>query len=133
MYSKQFCERCNRWYCFFCNETWNSEMVNTQYTCRNNCIYENKITYEWMPFTFGNRPNITQIPNRRHCPNRECLELCVRVDGHGAGCPLHTCESCNHQFCFICLRPSATCNSDVKNCTSIKSQTYEGFPKSTDL
>jgi hypothetical protein len=133
MYSKQHCERCQRWYCFFCNETWNTEMTNAQYTCRNNCEYENKITYELVPYTYGNRPGITQIPNRRHCPNRECLELCARVNGYGGGCSIHTCESCGQDFCFICLRPGSKCTADINNCKCVKPQVYTDFPKSTDI
>ena len=132
MYSKQYCEQCQRWHCFFCNETWNDRMINAQYTCHNNCYYENKITYELVPYTCGNRPGITQIPDRRHCPNHECLELCARVNDFGGNCSMHTCASCNHQFCFICFRSPSECYAKPDICTSIKQQIYEDFPKSTD-
>ena len=49
MYAKQKCNNCQRWLCFFCNADWNEsekKMRNEKYTCKVNCFWETKITYQ---------------------------------------------------------------------------------------
>jgi hypothetical protein len=49
LYAKQQCNNCQRWLCFFCNSDWNEterNRVNEMYTCKVNCFWETKITYQ---------------------------------------------------------------------------------------
>ncbi|CAF3384252.1 unnamed protein product [Rotaria socialis] len=126
LFSKQSCSRCARWFCFFCNKTWDDTlMTNNKYTCHNNCTYENATTYEEVPINHSTKIRET-LPNRRTCPE------CKTLGCYGGASKMHTCLNCRHQFCFICLRPQSKCsyNSD-KEC-KLLSQTYGIFPKSTD-
>ncbi|CAF1546034.1 unnamed protein product, partial [Didymodactylos carnosus] len=50
LYSQQTCDTCNRVFCFFCNRDWDeTAMKNDQFTCHQNCEYENKLTFEMVP------------------------------------------------------------------------------------
>ncbi|CAF0866410.1 unnamed protein product [Rotaria sordida] len=76
MYAKQKCNNCQRWLCFFCNTDWNENernMRNEKYTCRVNCFWETKITYQLVTLNFN---KAMKVPNRRCCP--KCFECgCV--------------------------------------------------------
>ena len=125
LYSKQYCNSCKRWYCFFCNNTWNdAHMQNAQYTCHNNCVYENAITFDMVQLGLRCDSSWTEVPNRRTCPK------CRTLGSYGNACQMHTCHQCKHQFCFICLRDESVCNyGKDKKCT-LASQSYGIFPKS---
>ncbi|CAF3401902.1 unnamed protein product [Rotaria sp. Silwood1] len=77
MYAKQKCDNCQRWLCFFCNADWNEtekKMRNETYTCRVNCFWETKITYQLVPLEYNKE---MKVPNRRCCP--KCFE-CGRIE-----------------------------------------------------
>ncbi|CAF1142318.1 unnamed protein product [Didymodactylos carnosus] len=66
MYSKQKCEQCKRWFCFFCNKDWKEEeMKNDQFTCHNHCVYETKLGYDLVPLAMNSQ---LHVPSRRCCP-----------------------------------------------------------------
>ncbi|CAF1308812.1 unnamed protein product, partial [Didymodactylos carnosus] len=69
MYSKQQCKQCQRWFCFFCNQDWDvqvKKMQNHKFTCKINCTWETKITYELTKCLYGTTDLF--LPNRRCCP-----------------------------------------------------------------
>jgi hypothetical protein len=127
MYAKQHCNYCKRWMCFFCNEDWDEvekKMQNTRYTCKVNCYWETKLTYQLVPLEFNKE---IQVPNRRCCPK------CKSAGAYDRRCKYHTC-TCGYIFCFICLKPKADCTRDFKSaynrpCASIAKQTYDIFPR----
>ncbi|CAF2070578.1 unnamed protein product [Rotaria magnacalcarata] len=132
MFSKQQCNACSRVMCFFCNKDWNSDtMTNIEYTCRNNCDYETKITYELLPCVEFD-PDL-MIPSRRTCPK------CFYTGAFGGRCKYHDCYCCGYSFCFICLESKDECQrkfNKTRNqefhkvqCRDIKQQTYSIFPR----
>lgn len=125
MYSRQYCEYCKRWLCFFCNSDWNnSAMKNDQYTCHNDCVYELMITQTFIPM-YNQQKEL--IPNKRICPK------CFMDGGYGNGCQYNQCPHCQHWFCYRCLEPEETCKDNcsklAKRCTQMKPQTYSTFPR----
>ncbi|CAF1318393.1 unnamed protein product [Didymodactylos carnosus] len=129
MYSQQECQKCKRRLCFFCNKDWDeSKMKNMLYTCKNNCDYEAKITYELVPMKDSNPP--MQIPNRRCCPK------CFNTGAYGGVCKYHKCTSCGYDFCFICLESKEDCNKKFAkpygSCQGLKEAGYNIFPKIND-
>ena len=132
MFSKQQCNACGREMCFFCNKNWDSNsMKNIEYTCRNNCDYETKITYELLPCLEFD-PNL-MIPSRRTCPK------CFFTGAFGGRCKYHDCYCCGFSFCFICLESKEECQQKYNKthnqefhkaqCHEIKQQTYSMFPR----
>jgi hypothetical protein len=132
MFSKQQCSECGRQMCFFCNKDWDADtMANVEYTCRNNCDYETKITYELLPCLEFD-PNL-KIPSRRTCPK------CFYTGAFGGRCKYHDCYSCGYSFCFICLESKDECQQKYNKtrnqefhkvqCREIKQQTYFMFPR----
>ncbi|CAF0878697.1 unnamed protein product [Didymodactylos carnosus] len=126
MYSQQQCQECQRWFCFFCNRDWDSKpkMENTRFTCKSNCYWETKITYQLVPLTMNK--NI-EVPNRRVCPR------CTQCGAYDNQCKYHTCK-CGHQFCFICLESKPECIRKYKSeynrpCANVKKQDYTIFPR----
>ncbi len=125
MYSKQQCSDCKRRLCFFCNEDWNdAKMKNQKYTCGYNCKWENYLTYQLVPSGYNKD---LKIPNRRVCPK---CKICGAKDDR---CKFHTCPSCGHSFCFICLKPEkgqTVCPTAYDQpCTEIIKQDYTVFPR----
>ena len=132
MFSKQQCNECSRVMCFFCNKDWDADtMSNVEYTCRNNCDYETKVTYELLPCLEFD-PNL-MIPSRRTCPK------CFYTGAFGGRCKYHDCYSCGYSFCFICLESKDRCQQKYNitrnqefhkvQCREIKQQTYSIFPR----
>ncbi|CAF1170053.1 unnamed protein product [Didymodactylos carnosus] len=116
MYSKQKCEQCKRWFCFFCNKDWKEEeMKNDQYTCHNHCVYETKLGYDLVPLVVNSQ---LRVPSRRCCPK------CFTLGGYDAKCKYHQCSVCKHRFCFICLETEDQCSKDpldyMKKCKDVK-------------
>ena len=127
MYSKQQCSNCHRWLCFFCNRTWNDELMeNKRYTCSDDdCEYQRRLVFELVPLEHN---KAIMVPDRRCCPK------CYIVGGYGAQCKYHSCPHCKHQFCFICLETENDCKAIYKSrhnhqCTSVKNQDYSMFPR----
>ena len=132
MFSKQQCNACGRAMCFFCNKDWDADtMSNIEYTCRNNCDYETKVTYELLPCLEFD-PSL-KIPSRRTCPK------CFYTGAFGGRCKYHDCYSCGYAFCFICLESKDDCQKKYNRtrnqefhkvqCRQIKEQTYSMFPR----
>jgi hypothetical protein len=127
MSAKQQCSNCQRWFCFFCNRTWNDQaMKDLIYTCTDECEYQRRIQYDLIPLAHA-APQI-MVPDRRCCPN------CFLPGGYGAACKYHSCPYCRHQFCFICLETEADCkkkynSSAYKECTAVRKQNYSMFPR----
>ena len=125
MYSKQQCNDCQRWLCFFCNQDWDGvKMTNGTYTCGNNCKWENYLTYELVPCGYNKH---LKIPNRRICPK------CKICGTHDIQCKFHTCPSCQYTFCFVCLKPEKGVDICPKACdqpcATIVKQDYTVFPR----
>jgi len=127
MYAKQQCGHCKRWFCFFCNEDWDErekKMKNEKYTCRVNCTWEMKITYQLVTFAYNSE---MKIPSRRCCPK------CFECGGYDAKCKYHKCK-CGFTFCFICLNSEADCkrinkSSYSRPCGNFVQQTFAMFPR----
>ncbi|CAF0992117.1 unnamed protein product [Adineta ricciae] len=127
MYAKQKCNNCQRWFCFFCNEDWNEtekKMKNDKYSCRVNCFWETKITYQLVTLEYNKD---MKLPNRRCCPK------CMECGSYDLKCKYHGCK-CGHTFCFICLKSQADCQRDFKSaynqpCGAVAQQTYTMFPR----
>lgn len=127
MYAKQKCGNCQRWFCFFCNENWDEQqkkMRNEKYTCKVNCFWETKITYNMVDFAYNKN---MKIPSRRCCPK------CLECGAYDQKCKYHTCK-CGHHFCFICLNLKADCeriykSSYNKTCGNVAQQTFTIFPR----
>ncbi|CAF1147939.1 unnamed protein product [Didymodactylos carnosus] len=124
MYSKQQCQQCSRWMCFFCSADWDdTRMKNQKHTCTVNCVWETRLNYQsesWHEST---------LPNRRCCPK------CALCGSRDDKCKYHTCL-CGHVFCFICLAAKADCEkahpgvSCYNRCTTDdKKQDYSIFPR----
>jgi hypothetical protein len=126
MSAKQQCSNCQRWLCFFCNQTWNdATMKDIMYTCTDECEYQRRIQYDLVPLF--NAPTI-MVPDRRCCPN------CFLAGGYAHACKYHSCPFCRYQFCFICLETDADCkekynSSAYAQCTTVKKQDYSMFPR----
>jgi hypothetical protein len=130
MYAKQQCASCSVWFCFFCTLPWNdSKMRNERYSCRYNCTWEQRITYQMVDFTAATVKG-TLIPNRRACPN------CKRLGDVDTGkCKYHEC-TCGHKFCFFCLNSETDCKRKYPLpitcfhvCTAPVAQDYPIFPR----
>lgn len=127
MYAKQRCDHCQRWFCFFCNTDWDEQerkMRNELYTCRVNCFWETKITYQLVPLEFN---KAMKVPNRRCCPK------CFECGSYDQKCKYHTCP-CGHKFCFICLKTEEECKRDYKSnynrpCGNVTQQSFAIFPR----
>ena len=127
MYARQKCENCQRWLCFFCNTDWDEAgrgMRNEKYTCRVNCFWETKITYQKVALEFNKN---MEVPNRRCCPK------CFECGSYDQKCKYHACK-CGHKFCFICLKTEAECIRSFRSaynrpCGAIAQQSYTIFPR----
>ena len=127
MYAKQKCDHCQRWFCFFCNSDWDErdrKMRNERYTCRVNCFWETKITYQLVALEFNKS---MKVPNRRCCPK------CFECGSYDQKCKYHKCN-CGHKFCFICLKSEDDCKRDYKSnynrpCGNVATQSYTIFPR----
>ncbi|CAF0737132.1 unnamed protein product [Adineta steineri] len=127
MYAKQKCDNCQRWLCFFCNSDWDEEekkMRNEKYTCKVNCFWETKITYQLITLEYNKS---MQVPNRRCCPK------CFECGSYDQKCKYHKCK-CGHTFCFICLKSQEDCQRDFKSeynlpCANVAQQSYTIFPR----
>ena len=127
MYAKQQCANCHRWMCFFCNADWDEKvkkMRNERYSCRMNCDWEVKITFQLVTLE-SNRE--MQVPSRRCCPK------CFECGSYDQKCKYHTC-GCKHTFCFICLKPQEECQSLYgsafnRPCATVAQQSYTMFPR----
>jgi len=127
MYAKQKCGNCQRWLCFFCNSDWDEKekkMRNEKYTCKVNCFWETKITYQLLKLEFNKKMD---VPNRRCCPK------CFECGSYDQKCKYHSCK-CGHTFCFICLKSKEECIRDFKSeynrpCGAIAQQSYTMFPR----
>jgi hypothetical protein len=136
MYAQHTCANCKRCFCFFCNKPWDPvNMQNQQYTCKVNCDYETKITYELVHMCEEFNPSLL-LPDRRCCPK------CFSLGAYGGGCKFHTCTTCKYTFCFICLRSERDCRQHfqttrpdpyAQKCDEIKEITYETFPRLHNL
>lgn len=127
MSAKQQCSSCQRWFCFFCNRTWNSQtMKDILYTCTDECEYERRIQYNLVPLSSSSP--VIMVPDRRCCPN------CFVTGGYAKACKYHSCPYCRYQFCFICLETDADCKKKYKSgpyiaCTDVKKQNYSMFSR----
>lgn len=127
MRAKQQCNNCKRWLCFFFNTDWDEterKMCDKKYSCRVNCFWETKITYELLPLEYN---SAVKVPSRRCCP--KCFE-CGLYDRK---CKYHTCK-CGYTFCFICLNTKEDCmrifNSQFdESCSNVAQQSYKMFPR----
>ncbi|CAF0891579.1 unnamed protein product [Adineta ricciae] len=128
LYAQQTCGNCTREFWFFCNKDWTEGKIprkNDRYTCHVSCDYETKLSYELIPLQYNKN---VHVPNRRFCPS------CFTLGSYDEKCKYHTCSTCQHSFCFICLEEEDTCktkyNSNYQHqCTDVKKQTYENFPR----
>lgn len=138
---KSYCSNCQRCFCFFCNKDWNESMSNdSQFTCKNQCTYENYITFSLTDFKYGatdeNDRYLLQIPNQRCCPQ------CLTHDAYGEMCKYHTCDACDapYTFCFYCLKSKADCmkenhpglregEASSLKCMEPQIQDYSIFPR----
>jgi len=97
MCSRQQCQSCKRLMCFFCNVDWDDKtMHNGKFTCKVNCTWKTRLTFQSIPWKGST------IPNRRCCPK------CGLCGVFGNDCKYHTCE-CSYEFCFICLASKEEC------------------------
>ncbi|CAF0789747.1 unnamed protein product [Adineta steineri] len=127
MFAKQKCDNCKRWFCFFCNSDWDEEerkMCNEKYTCKVNCFWETKISYQLVTLAFNES---MQVPNRRCCPK------CFECGSYDEQCKYHKCK-CGHTFCFICLKSEEDCRRDFNStynqlCGDVAQQSYTIFPR----
>lgn len=128
MYSKQRCTNCSRDFCFFCNKDWNDQTMRNihKYTCSSgNCYYETMINFNPVKFAYSDD---FQVPNRRCCPK------CCVPGGYDEKCKYHTCNTCDHRFCFLCLLTEPECTSKYggsysTKCTEPVRQEYTMFPR----
>ena len=114
MYPKQTCSKCYRDFCFFCNKAWDNQTMSksAKYTCSSgNCYYETMITFN--PATFAYSKEF-KIPNRRCCPQ------CSTPGAYDEKCKYHTCNTCDHRFCFFCLLTEEECTSKYGGSYSTK-------------
>jgi hypothetical protein len=127
MYAKQKCGYCQRWFCFFCNNDWDERkknMRNERYTCKANCFWETKITYQLVTLEYNKK---MKVPNRRCCPK------CFECGSYDQKCKYHKCP-CGHKFCFICLNTEEDCKRIYKSgfnrlCGDVARQSFTIFPR----
>ncbi|CAF1415034.1 unnamed protein product [Adineta steineri] len=128
MYPKQRCLKCSRDFCFFCNKNWNNETMegSTKYTCSSgNCYYETMVSFNLVTFAYSSD---FPVPNRRCCPE------CSTAGGYDEKCKYHTCNTCDHRFCFFCLLTEPECIKKYgggysKKCIEPVKQGYTIFPR----
>ena len=96
-YSKQKCDTCNVFFCFFCARDWdNQKMKNQPFFCGDSCVYKSQLAATGNMKSWRN----VSIPEYRFCPN------CTSFVQFDEKCKNHQCEECNQWFCFFCLKPS---------------------------
>ncbi|CAF2369033.1 unnamed protein product [Rotaria sp. Silwood2] len=127
MYAKQKCNNCQRWLCFFCNSDWDEtvkKMRNEKYTCKVNCFWETKITYQLVSLAYNTAMKVA---------NRRCYPKCFECGSYDSKYKYHVCK-CGHKFCFICLKTEEECKRDFKSaynqpCGAVAQQTFHIFPR----
>lgn len=99
-YSKQQCNLCKKTLCIFCNGEWNANRKNAEYSCHNECFYEEHAASGLQLVSWSGASDTSKkIPPSRFCPK------CISITQYAKKCKNHTCSECKYTFCFICLRP----------------------------
>ncbi|XP_043933238.1 E3 ubiquitin-protein ligase RNF144A-like isoform X2 [Protopterus annectens] len=90
-------------FCYACRREWCGPSTARDTCDKENCLFI--YTLLSCPIVLDQGSNVYGCPSIRACPK------CSALITHSSGCKFIGCQSCSHQFCFICLDSSKQCKA----------------------